>query len=40
MEKQLAIFDTDILYASRLMEYFKKTKWDEFEILLLPKRTA
>lgn len=40
MEKQLAIFDTDILYTSRLMEYFKKTKWDEFEILLFTKKDS
>lgn len=34
MDKLLAIFDIDVLYASRLMEYLKKSAWEEFEILL------
>lgn len=38
LNKLLAIFDTDVLYASRLMEYLKKTGWDGFEILLFTKR--
>lgn len=37
MEKLLAIFDTDILYASRLMEYFKKTALMDFEIILFTR---
>lgn len=37
MGKLLAIFDRDILYASRLMEYFKKSDWDDFEILLFTR---
>ncbi|TAH66286.1 MAG: hypothetical protein EWM47_10305 [Anaerolineaceae bacterium] len=40
MEKLLAIFDTDNLYASRLMEYFKKSNWKGFEILLFTKRES
>ncbi len=37
MKKLLAIFDKDLLYASRLMEYFKKTDWEDFDILLFTK---
>lgn len=37
MDKLLAIFDTDVLYASRLMEYLKKLAWEGFEILLFTK---
>lgn len=37
MEKLLAIFDEDVLFASRLMEYFKKSDWDDFEVLLFTK---
>lgn len=41
MEKKLlAIFDTDILYASRLMEYFKKADWDGFDILLFTRKDS
>lgn len=40
MEKLLAVFDTDILYASRLMEYFKRSDWDYFEILLFTKKES
>lgn len=40
MEKLLAIFDDDILYASRLMEYFKKNGWEGFEILLFTKKES
>jgi hypothetical protein len=34
LEKLLAIYDPEILYASRLMEYFRKSEWEGFEILL------
>lgn len=37
MNKLLALFDTDILYASRLMEYFNKSNWGDFEILLFTR---
>lgn len=37
MDKLLAIFDTDVLYASRLMEYLKKLAWEGFEVLLFTK---
>ncbi len=40
MEKLLAVFDTDFLYASRLMEYLKKTDRDIFEVLLFTKRES
>lgn len=40
MERLLAVFDTDVLYASRLMEYFKKSDWDDFEILLFTRRES
>jgi len=34
LDKLLAIYDIDVLYATRLMEYFKKSAWEGFEILL------
>lgn len=37
LDKLLAIFDTDILYASRLMEYLKKSAWEGYEVLLFTK---
>lgn len=40
MEKLLAVFDTDIMYAARLMEYFKKSDWNGFEILLFTKQES
>ncbi len=40
MEKLMAVFDTDILYASRLMEYLKKSGWEEFGILLFTRRES
>lgn len=40
LEKLLAVFDTDMLYASRLMEYFKKSDWEDFEILLFTKKES
>lgn len=40
LEKLLAIFDRDVLYASRLMEYFKKLGWEGFEILLFTKQES
>ncbi|NLO08747.1 MAG: hypothetical protein GX129_02605 [Clostridiales bacterium] len=41
MEKKLlAIFDTDILYASRLLEHFKKSAWDGFDILLFTREDS
>lgn len=40
MKKLLAVFDTDTLYASRLMEYFKRSNWDDFEIILFTKQES
>lgn len=37
MKKLLAVYDTDTLYASRLMEHFRKSNWDSFEIILFTK---
>jgi hypothetical protein len=37
LEKLLAIFDPDVLYASRLMEYFKKMVLIDFEIILFTR---
>lgn len=34
LDKLIAIYDSDVLYASRLMEYFKKSAWKGFEIVL------
>jgi hypothetical protein len=39
-KKLLAIFDRDILYASRLMEYFKKSNWDGFDVLLFTRKES
>jgi len=36
----MAIFDTDILYSTRLMEYFRKSAWEGFEILLFTKEES
>lgn len=36
----MAVFDTDIMYAARLMEYFKKSDWKGFEILLFTKQES
>lgn len=38
LKKLLAIFDTDALYAFRLMEYFKKLEWECFDLLLFTRR--
>lgn len=40
MEKLLAIFDTDVLYATRLMEYFQKSDMESFEVLLFTKQDS
>lgn len=40
MDKLLAVFDTDVLYASRLMEYLKEADWKSFEIILFTKRES
>lgn len=34
----MAIFDTDVLYATRLMEYFKKSEVKGFDVLLFTKK--
>lgn len=39
-KKLLAIFDKDTLYASRLMEYFKKSDWDGFDVLLFTRKES
>jgi hypothetical protein len=38
--KLLAVYDSDILYASRLMEYFNKCDWEDFEALLFTKKES
>lgn len=40
MEKILAVFDTDVLYATRLMEYIKNSGWNDFDILLFTKEES
>lgn len=40
MDKLLAIFDTNSLYASRLMEYLKKSDLEGFDILLFTKKES
>lgn len=40
MDKLLAVFDTDILYATRLMEYLKEADWECFEILLFTRQES
>ena len=40
MEKLLAVFDTDVLYASRLLEFLKTLKWEGFEIVLFTKEES
>lgn len=37
MAKLLAVFDTDVLYASRLMEYLRKSDRCDFEVLLFTR---
>lgn len=40
LEKLLAVFDTDVLYASRLLEFLKTLKWEGFEIMLFTKEES
>lgn len=40
MEKILAVYDTDIEYATRFMEYFKKKKNIDFEISAFTKKES
>lgn len=37
MEKILAVYDQDVLYATRLTEYISKLSWESFEILLFTR---
>lgn len=40
MKKILALFDDDLLYAGRLMEYIKHLGWEEFDILLFTRQES
>lgn len=40
MEKLLVIYDTDVFYAGRLMDYMKKSPVAGFELLLFTKRDS
>ncbi|MGB4659681.1 MAG: hypothetical protein WBI07_10895 [Mobilitalea sp.] len=40
MEKILAVYDADIVYATRFMEYFKKKKNIDFEIAAFTKKES
>lgn len=40
MNKLLAIFDSDVLYASRLMEYLKRLDWEDFEVILFTRQES
>lgn len=40
MDKLLAVFDRDSLYATRLMEHFKRVPWENFEILVFTRRES
>jgi len=40
MKKTLALFDEDVFYATRLLDYIKNLKWEDFDILLFTKHES
>jgi len=40
MKKILALYDSDVQYAGKLMEYLKNLKWEDFDILLFTRQES
>ena len=40
MKKILALYDSDVHYVTKLMEYLKNMKWEDFDILLFTRQES